>query len=118
MAKASLGHVEIVPTPASLTQYILPATSGGKTTNMSTAVITITAASGGTPIIVTDVNRQATIVQNLLSGDVYLSQSGLQSGMGIKVGVNGTWESEMYIGSMWGIAQVSGNQVCVMEEYF
>jgi len=90
-----------------------------KATTMSTTVYTITAASGGTQIATTNNNRVSILIQSIaLSGDIYIKESALQSGEGIKIMQNGSYTTDKYIGDLWAIAVVSGDQVVVSEEAY
>ena len=87
-----------------------------KATSMSTTIYTVTAASGGTQIATANPKRKSIIVQNLAGNDIYIKESALQSGEGLKVKVDGSFSSETYVGDLWAYAVVSGNKVVVMEE--
>ena len=83
---------------------------------MSTSVYTVTAASGGTQIVSQNTNRKSLLVQNIGSGDIYLKETALQSGEGIKVVPNGSYTTNTYVGDLWAYAVISGDKVVVNEE--
>jgi len=87
-----------------------------RATTMSTAVYTVTAASGGTQIATTNSNRISLLVQNIGTGDIYLKESPLQSGEGIKIASDGSYTTNTYIGDLWAYAVTSGDKVVVNEE--
>jgi len=88
----------------------------GMATNMSSSIISITGASGGQQVISTNNDRESVIIQNQGAADMHFKESTLQSGEGLKVASDGTWKSETYRGILWGIANSSGNNICVQEE--
>jgi len=85
-------------------------------TTMSTSVYTVTAASGGTQIVSQNTNRKSLLVQNIGSGDIYLKETALQSGEGIKVVPDGSYTTNTYVGDLWAYAVISGDKVVVNEE--
>ena len=85
-------------------------------TTMSTSVYTVTAASGGTQIATTNTNRKSLIVQNIGVGDIYIKESPLQSGEGIKILSDGSYATNTYVGELWAYATTSGDKVVVSEE--
>lgn len=85
-------------------------------TTMSTAVYTVTAASGGTQIATQNTDRKSLLVQNIGTGDIYLKESALQSGEGIKIAAGGSYTTNAYVGDLWAYAVTSGDKVVVNEE--
>jgi len=88
-----------------------------RATSMSTTVHTITAASGGTKIAEYNEDRAEILIQSIaLSGDIYIKETPLQSGEGIKIMQKGSYTTDKYVGELWAIAVVSGDKVIVSEE--
>jgi len=85
-------------------------------TTMSTSVYTVTAASGGTQIATQNTDRKSLLVQNIGTGDIYLKESALQSGEGIKILAGGSYTTNTYVGDLWAYATTSGDKVVVNEE--
>lgn len=88
----------------------------GMATAMSTTIYMVTGASGGEQIAATNWNRESIIVQNLGAADIHTKEIALQSGEGLKIASDGSWDSDTYRGAIWAIANTSGNDACVQEE--
>lgn len=86
-----------------------------KATTMSTTIYRVTAESGGTQIATINTARQSILIQSL-DGDIYIKESPLQSGEGIKIIQNGGYTTDKYVGGIWAYAVISGNKVVVSEE--
>jgi len=84
--------------------------------SMDTAVYMITAASGGTKIANSNEDRAEILIQNIGTSDIYIKENPLQSGEGIKIAPGGSYTDDKYVGDLWAIAVVSGDQVVVSEE--
>lgn len=87
-----------------------------RATTMSTTVYTVTAASGGTQIATQNTDRKSLLVQNIGVGDIYIKESPLQSGEGIKILSDGSYTTNTYVGELWAYAVTSGDKVVVNEE--
>jgi len=88
-----------------------------RATSMSTTVYTVTAASGGTQIATANPDRSSLLIQNIGTGDIYLKEIALQSGEGIRIKPDASYDTE-YVGSIWAYAVSSGDRVVVSEEAY